>query len=110
MVAPERRSAVALKPRPLGLTAATRMTRHPRRAPNYDRKLTRRITLEDGTKLATLRDAANLFAERFATVKSWPLLEVAIGRLIVAAEDSKRDKAQAATEAIERVLRDRRLR
>jgi len=26
------------------------MTRHPRRAPNYDRKLTRRITLEDGTK------------------------------------------------------------
>ena len=84
------------------------MTRHPRRAPNYDRKLTRRITLEDATKLATLRDAANLFAERFATVKSWPLLEVAIGRLIVAAEDSKRDKAQAATEAIERVLRDRR--
>ena len=52
----------------------------------------------------------NLFAERFATVKSWPMLEVAIGRLIVAAEDSKRDKAQAATEAIERVLRDRRLR
>ena len=34
--------------------------------------------------------------------------EVAIGLLIVAAEDGKRDKAQAATEAIERVLRDRR--
>ena len=83
--------------------------RRPRHAPNYDRKLTRRITLADGTKLATLRDAANLFAERFATVKSWPLLEVAIGRLIVAAGDSKRDKAQAATEAIECVLRDQRL-
>ena len=83
--------------------------KRPHLAPNYDRKLTRRITLENGTKLATLRDAANLFAERFATVRSWPLLEVAIGRLIVAAEASKRDKAQAATEAIERVLRDRRL-
>jgi hypothetical protein len=43
------------------------MSKHPRRAPNYDRKLARRITLEDGTKLTTLRDAANLFAERFAT-------------------------------------------
>ena len=82
--------------------------KRPHLAPNYDRKLTRRITLADGTKLATLRDAANLFATQFATVKSCPLLEVAIGRLIVAAEDSKRDKAQAATEAIERVLRDRR--
>ena len=83
--------------------------KRPRLAPNYDRKLTRRITLADGTKLATLRDAANLFATQFATVKSCPLLEVAIGRLIVAAEDSKRDKAQAATEAIQSVLRDRRL-
>jgi len=99
-----------LKPCPLGLTAATPMTRRPRRSPNYDRKLTRRLTLEDGTKLATLRDAANLFAERFATVESCPMLEVATGRLIVAAEDSKRDKAQTATEAVERVLRDRRLR
>ena len=50
------------------------MTRRPRRSPNYDRKLTRRLTLEDGTKLATLRDAANLFAERFATVTSWGVL------------------------------------
>ena len=83
--------------------------RRPRHSPNYDRKLTRRIRLADGTKLATLRDAANLFATQFATVNSWPLLEVAIGRLIVAAEDSKRDKAQAATEAIECVLQDRQL-
>jgi hypothetical protein len=48
----------------------TRITRRPRRAPNYDRKLTRRITLEDGTNLATLRDAANVVAVRLATVKS----------------------------------------
>ena len=57
---------------------ATRLTRRPRRAPNYDRKLTRRIVLDDGTRIMTLRDAANLFAERFATVKSWRLLEIAI--------------------------------
>ena len=85
------------------------MTRHPRRAPNYDRKLTRRITLEDGTKLATLRDAANLFAERFATVTSWRVLEIAIERLIAAAESAERDKVKAAADAIERVLRARRL-
>ena len=83
--------------------------RRPRHAPNYDRKLTRRITLADGTKLATLRDAAKSIRRAVRDVKSWPLLEVAIGRLIVAAGDSKRDKAQAATEAIECVLRDQRL-
>ena len=76
-----------------------------RRAPNYDRRLTRRIVLDDGTRIMTLRDAANLFAERFATVKSWRLLEIAIERLIAAAESAERDKAKAATDAIERVLR-----
>jgi hypothetical protein len=80
-----------------------------RRAPNYDRKLTRRIVLDDGTKLVTLRDAVNLFAEWFSTVTSWRLLETAIERLIAAAESSKRDTVKAATEAIERVLRARRL-
>ena len=80
-----------------------------RRAPNYDRKLTRRIVLADGTRIMTLRDAANLFAERFATVKSWRLLEIAIERLIAAAESAERDKVKAATDAIERVLRARRL-
>ena len=90
-------------------SCTTRIPRQPSRAPNYDRKLVRRITLEDGTKLATLRDAANLLAERFATVKSWPLLEVAIGRLIVAAESSKRDTVKNATDSVERVLRTHRL-
>jgi len=80
-----------------------------RRAPNYDRKLTRRIVLDDGTRIMTLRDAANLFAERFATVTNWRLLEIAIERLIAAAESAKRDKVKAASEAIERVLLDRRL-
>ena len=80
-----------------------------RRAPNYDRKLTRRIVLHDGTRLVTLRDAANLFAKRFATVKRSRLLELAIERLIAAAENSKRDAVKAATDSIERVLRTRRL-
>jgi hypothetical protein len=79
-----------------------------RRAPNYDRKLTRRIVLHDGTRIVTVRDAANLFAERFATGKSSRLLELAIKRLIAAAENSKRDAVKAATDSIERVLRTRR--
>ena len=88
----------------------TRTTRRPHRAPNYDRKLTRRIVLDDGTRIVTLRDAADLFAERFATVKSWRLLEIAIERLIAAAESAERDTIKAATEAIERVLRAQRIR
>ena len=84
------------------------MTKRPRRAPNYDRKLTRRIVLDDGGRISTLREAANLFAERFATVTSWRLLELAIERLIAAAESSKRDTVKIATDSIERVLRARR--
>ena len=67
------------------------MTRRPSRAPNYDRKLTRRIVLDDGA------------------IKSWRLLEIAIERLIAASESVERDTVKAASEAIERVLLDRRL-
>jgi hypothetical protein len=88
----------------------TRTTRRPHRAPNYDRKLTRRIVLDDGTRIVTLRDAADLFAERFATVKSWRLLEIAIERLITAAESAERDAIKAATDAIQCVLRAQRIR
>jgi len=79
-----------------------------RRAPNYDRRLTRRIVLDDGKRIMTLRDAADLFAERFATVKSWRLLELAIERLIAAAESAEREKETAAPDSIARVLRTRR--
>ena len=75
-----------------------------RRTPNYDRKLARRITLADGTKLTTLRDAANLFATQFASVKSWWLLELTIERLIAAAESAERNTVKIATDSIERVL------
>ena len=77
----------------------------PRRRPNYDRKLARRIVLDDGTPVVTLRDATNLFATRFATIKSWRLFEDAIEDLIAAAESSEPAKVRKATDAIERVLR-----
>jgi hypothetical protein len=83
----------------------TRITRRSRRAPNYDRKLARRIVLDDWKRIMTLRDAADLFAEWFATVKSWRLLELAIERLIAAAGARQ---GKAATDSIERVLRTRR--
>ena len=76
----------------------------------YRRKHARPLTLADGAKLVTLRDAANVFAERFATVKRWRLLEIAIERLITAAESAERDAIKAATDAIQCVLRAQRIR
>jgi hypothetical protein len=80
-----------------------------RRAPNYDRKLTRRIVLGDGRTVTTLRDAVNLLSERFGTVARSRTLELAIERLIAAAESAERGTVKNATDAIERVLRARRL-
>jgi hypothetical protein len=52
---------------------------HRAKPPEYDRKLSRTLTLADGGKLRTLRDAANvLTGERFATVTKWAALEAAI--------------------------------
>ena len=56
----------------------------PRRI-NYDRKLARRIVLADGTHLETLKDAADLLANRFATVTKWGALEHCIELLMRAA-------------------------
>ena len=60
--------------------------------------------LANGTKLVTLRDAANLFATQFETVKSWRLLELAIERLIDAAESAERDTVKIATDSIEHLV------
>ncbi len=87
-----------------GSPPAVRRAKRPRLAANYDRKLARRITLADGTKLTTLRDAANLFATQFASVKSWWLLELTIERLIAAAESAERNTVKIATDSIERVV------
>ena len=72
---------------------------------NYKRKLARPLTLADGTKLVTLRDAANGLLDA-ANVRSGGL-DNAIRLLLTAAETGKRADIAAATAAIERVLSDR---
>jgi hypothetical protein len=63
--------------------------------------------LGDGSKLVTLRDAANVLLDA-ANVRSG-VPDYAIRLLLTAAETGKRADIVAATDAIERVLRDRRL-
>ena len=74
---------------------------------NYQRKLARSLTLADGTQLVTLRDAANVLLDA-ANARSGGL-DNAIRLLSLAAETRKRADVTAATDAIERVLRARRL-
>ena len=77
---------------------------------DYSRKLTRRITLADRTRLETLKDAADLFtSERFASLTVWPALEHAIGLVMEAGQLGGRDRIKAATDQIEFVLRRRHL-
>ena len=74
---------------------------------NYQRKLARPVTLADGTQLVTLRDAANVLLD-VANARSGGL-DNAIRLLLTAAETRKNADITAATDAVERVLRDRRL-
>ena len=74
---------------------------------NYQRKLARPLTLADGTQLVTLRDAANVLLDA-ANARSGGL-DNAIRLLSRAAETRKGVDITAATDAVERVLRDRRL-
>jgi hypothetical protein len=52
------------------------MSKPPRRRPNYDRKLGRRSS-SPTTQPFALRDTANLFTERFTTVREWRTFEIA---------------------------------
>ncbi len=74
---------------------------------NYQRKLVHVVVLADGTKLVTLRDAANVLLDA-ANARSGEL-DNAIRLLSLAAETRMRADVTTATDAIERVLRDRRL-
>ena len=75
---------------------------------DYSRKLARRITLADRTRLETLKDAADLFTgERFACVTQWDPLEHAIELVMEAGEHGGRDRLKAATDQIEIMLRGR---
>ena len=68
----------------------------------YPYRLTRRITLADGTRLVNLKDAADLLTgERFVGVTKWAALEHAI-KLVLG-----RHRLKAAADQIEIVLRVR---
>ena len=84
------------------------LIRKPPRRPNYDRKLARPITLDDGRRLITLKDAADLLAGRFSTVRAWAALDC-VELLMVAATTGTRADIKAATDQIEVVLRARQL-
>jgi hypothetical protein len=81
----------------------------PPRRTNYDRKLSRTLTLRDGTKLVTLHDAANLLTAQFGTVTRWPALEHAIEQLMQAATTGKREDIKAVTDQLIIVLRGQQL-
>jgi hypothetical protein len=75
---------------------------------DYSRRLSRRITLADGTRLVTLKDAADLLTgERFVGVTKWGALEHAIELMLEAGERGGRPRLKAATNQIEIVLRAR---
>ena len=77
----------------------------PRRAPNFQRNLARTVTLADGWQVKSLHDARELLLEVFGSVNARSgALDHAIRLLLRARADSA-----AATDAIDRLLRDRRL-
>ena len=85
------------------------MSNTPRRV-NYRRKLTHVVVLADGTKLVTLRDAANVLLEVFGSVNTRSgALDHTIQRLLAAATTGKHADIAAATDSIERALQARRL-
>jgi hypothetical protein len=88
---------------------ATLAAMPPHRA-NYRLKLTHVVVLADGTKLVTLRDAANVLLEVFGSVNARSgALDHTIQRLLAAATTGKHADIAAATDSIERALRARRL-
>jgi hypothetical protein len=92
--------------RALGLAAMLKKTLRT----NYRRKLAHVVALADGTELITLRDAANTLLDVFGSVNARSgVPDHAIRFLLVAAETGKRADIAAATDSIERLLRDRRL-
>ena len=92
--------------------AATRreatMSKAPRRV-DHDRKLSRVIVLRGGTRLVTLKDAADVPTERFAGVRKRVALEHCIELLMQAGTTGWRSDIRAATAQLEIVLRAQQL-
>ena len=84
------------------------LARSSHRALNFQRDLTRTITLADGRQVKSLHDARTVLLDVSVNARSGAL-DHAIRFLLLAAETGKRDDVAAATELTERVLRDRRL-
>ena len=86
------------------------MSKRPPPRSNLQRNLARPITLRDGSKLVTLRDAANMLLYVFGSDNTRSgALDYASRRLLRAAESGKRDDIETATDEIKCVLRARRL-
>jgi hypothetical protein len=84
------------------------LARSSHHALNFQRNLTRTITLTDGEQVKSLHDARTVLLDVPVNARSGAL-DHAIRFLLLAAETGKRDDVAAATEPTERVLRDRRL-
>ena len=86
------------------------LARSSHHALNFQRNLTRTITLADGRHLKSLDDARTVLPDVFGSVNARSgALDHAVPFLLLAAETGKRDDVAAATELTERVLRDCRL-
>ena len=85
------------------------MAMPPRPHPDYTRKLSRVLVLDDGTRIVTLLDAARIVRERFVVATAWPLLELSIEQLMTAAATGDAADVETATDTFERLLRARRL-
>ena len=84
------------------------LARSSRHALNFQRNLTRTITLTDGAQVKSLHDARTVLLDVSVNARSGAL-DRSIRLLITAAETGKHDDVTAAIEQIEHVLRDRRL-
>jgi hypothetical protein len=84
------------------------LARSSHRALNFQRNLTRSITLADGRHLKSLSDARTVLLDVSVNARSGAF-DHAIRFLLLAAETGKHDDVAAATELTERALRDRRL-
>ena len=89
-----------------GAEAMSGLARSSHRALNFQRNLTRSITLADGRHMKSLHDARTVLLDVSVNARSGAL-DRAIRFLLLAAETGKRDDVAAATELTERVLRDR---
>ena len=69
-----------------------------------DRRLARRITLADGSQVATIGDACDVIGEKFAETARWLALDEALFLLHRAAETDEPADLRAATDQLERTL------